>query len=122
MDNSGENPFTEAGVLSRKADFIISNSKITRNSIKIVDPDDVDSSLFANVSSPDSCRLVSPNASTSFNIEPVPAESLRNDCSVDTNDVEVTKVEIHFEKCQLTEPMRAEEVKADRKKSCCTVC
>lgn len=38
-DKTGKNPFTKSGKLSRKADYIISHSTITRTNIRISDPD-----------------------------------------------------------------------------------
>ena len=38
-DKTGKNPFTKSGKLSRKADYIISRSTITRTNIRILDPD-----------------------------------------------------------------------------------
>lgn len=37
-----DNPFTEKGILSKKADFIINRSIITRTSLQIADPDQID--------------------------------------------------------------------------------
>ena len=39
VDRSGKNPFTKSGKLSRKADYILSHSTITRSNIRISDPD-----------------------------------------------------------------------------------
>ena len=43
---SNDNPFSEQGILSKKADFIINRSTITRTSLQIVDPDKLDDSFL----------------------------------------------------------------------------
>ncbi len=115
--DSHENPFTADGNLSKKADYIISHSKISRTEVRIADPDQmpengvVEEEVQRTESSP--AQASRPNeiqVKENGNVEePLTPQSV--------------EVKVESSTANKAEPQTAEEVKlkSDKKCNCCTI-
>ena len=106
--DSSENPFTETGILSKKADFILNRSIITRTSLQIVDPDkledDSSSNLFESFHSPDSLKKDSEHTDLLLNNQ--------------TGDTEITGV---VDENKLPKKIIVDTKNIKRKERCCVL-
>jgi len=102
------NPFTSEGALSRKADYILTHSTITRSQLHIADPD-----VIAN------CDVTTPSRDVSANGHAPPGVAPageRNGGMVEAVVRRTTVAPAH--------ELKAEQVtiESGRDKSCCTCC
>lgn len=113
---SGENPFNVDGVLSQKADYIISHSTITRTEIHIADPDNMENNNVPK----DSCHVedeVQCNTSNSLEGQVHSTQDVVQKCESQSVVVEVSKVTSTLET-----PQKAEEINLKKKKKCGKCC
>jgi len=114
-----DNPFTTNGVLSKKADYIISHSTITRTELCIADPDNVHQTEEVLQQS-----VVTESHATAPG-SPLKVGSLAKQNGKKTDDflVSVSSVEVEVSKATAVsaQPQRAEEVKLKQNKKCCIV-
>lgn len=123
-----KNPFTSSGKLSRKADYILSHSTITRSELRISDPDVPSrSKVEANASE----RLLNGDAASDpvvVDEQPIKAVSAaREEKEPPTglvNGYTGTPVEAEVSQVllQMPEKDKAEQVKLESRRKCCKCC
>lgn len=126
-----ENPFQENGELRRKADYIISHSRISRTEVQIVDPDSpqpvllspdgqeplLGSALFEEESE----APVERSKATEVHSLPAPNGSVQAQVTVGQPST-VVEAEVKTAETKTDDqPQTAEQVKLRSKKKCCSV-
>lgn len=138
-----ENPFTANGILSQKADYIISHSTITRTEIHITDPDTIqpevtpperqqpdestaeDEHVAENDAGAEEVVLLvktQPMESATIPVEnSVPSTPKNKEPSKKQVTGNVEPIEAEVRRADIAEPQRAEEVRLKKKKRCCSI-
>lgn len=125
-----ENPFQENGELRRKADYIISHSRISRTEVQIVDPDSPqptplsldgeETLLSAALSKEESEAPVERSKATEVHSLPAHNGSVQAQVTVGQQPVVEAEVKTAETKTD-DQPQTAEQVKLKSKKKCCSV-
>ena len=121
---SHENPFLADGELSKKADYIISHSTISRTELKIEDPDQERKRAAAEQAAAPTEDAIQPtDAGTVHSARPNDIDVKDQNGKLD-DPITPTSVEV-VEKANASnpEPQQAEQVKLkeDKKCKCCTI-
>lgn len=128
-----ENPFQENGELRRKADYIISHSRISRTEVQIVDPDSPQPTLVSPdggqqtllssaLSEEESEAPVERSKVTEVHSSSVPAANGSVQEAVTVGQPTVVEIEVKSAETKTDDqPQTAEQVKLRSKKNCCSV-
>jgi len=127
--DSVDNPFVANGALSKKADYIISHSTITRTELHIADPDNIHQTEEVVHEEP---LIVKQSTETQSAVTPVPHQPLpadgvprKRNGKGGQEDGGLTSGAVEVEVSKATtvsaQPQHAEEVKLKQKKKCCVV-
>lgn len=137
-----ENPFTVNGVLSQKADYIISHSTITRTEIHIADPDTIQPEVSQPEQQPSESTAEDENIAENdggaeevvplVKTQPMESAAIPVENSVPSTPKNkeppkkqvtgiVEPIEAEVRRADIAEPQRAEEVRLKKKKRCCSI-
>jgi len=107
-----DNPFTANGVLSKKADYIITHSTITRTELQIADPDNIPVEGEQLTQQKIGSAEAAPGDGTTHK---------KNGKASPSGDGAPVEVEVGKANASSSQPQHAEEVKLKSKKKCCII-